>query len=119
MSILSVEQIISAQDVPEEVVSVPEWGGEVKVRGLTRAAFDRINKASEVIIPATGPGQKPTTARDDNKFAEMLFLECVIEPKFTEEHMPLLADKSVSALNRVYEAISRVIRTDIEAAKKD
>lgn len=116
---LSVDAILNANDIPEEIVSVPEWGGDLKVRGLTRGAFDRINRASETIVPATGPGQQPGTVRDDKKFSEMLFLECVVEPKFEEHHLPLLEDKSVAALNRVYEAISRVIRTDVEAAKKD
>jgi hypothetical protein len=118
MEFLSVEQILAADDIPSEVVDVPEWGGKVKVKGLTRGAFDRVNKASEIVIPATGPGQRPTTQRDEGKFAEMLFLECVVEPKFNEEHIAALADKSVAALNRVYEAISRVIRTDVDAAKK-
>lgn len=116
---LSVDQILSAPDVPEEIVEVPEWGGKLKVRGLTRAAFDRISKAAEIVVPATGPGQQAGTMRDDAKFSEMLFLECVVEPKFDEHHLPMLAEKSVSALNRVYEAISRVIRTDVDAAKKD
>jgi hypothetical protein len=116
---LSVDAILSAADIPEEIVDVPEWGGKIKVKGLTRAAFERINKAAEIVIPATGPGQNPGTGRDDSKFSEMLFLECVVEPKFEEHHLPMLADKSVSALNRVYEAISRVIRTDVDAAKKD
>jgi hypothetical protein len=119
MAILSIEQILAADDIPSEVVQVPEWGGEVKVRGLSRAAFDAITKAAEVIIPATGPGQQPTTGRDDDKFAEHLFLACVIEPKFSEEHLELLKDKSVAALNRVYEAIGRVLQTDVNAAKKD
>lgn len=119
MAILSVEAILAADDIPSEVVAVPEWGGEVKVRGLSRAAFERITKASEVVVPPTGPGQQPTTQRDEAKFSEQLFLACVVEPVFAEEHMDALRDKSISALNRVYEAIGRVLQTDVAAAKKD
>jgi hypothetical protein len=119
MAILSIEQILQADDIPSEVVSVPEWGGEVKVRGLSRASFERINKASEVVVPATGPGQQPTTTRDEARFSEQLFLACVVEPVFAEEHLDALRDKSISALNRVYEAIGRVLQTDVAAAKKD
>ena len=119
MAILSVEQILAADDIPSETVSVPEWGGEVKVRGLSRATFDKITKASEVVIPATGPGQSPGVGRDDARFSEQLFLACVVEPQFKEEHLSVLKEKSISALNRVYEAIGRVLQTDVQAAKKD
>lgn len=119
MAILSVDQILAVDDIPTEVVSVPEWGGEVRVKGLSRAAFDKITKASEIIIPPTGPGQQPQTGRDDEKFSEQLFLACVVEPQFDEAHLEMLKDKSVAALNRVYEAIGRVLQTDVNAAKKD
>jgi hypothetical protein len=119
MAILSIDQILSADDIPSEVVAVPEWGGEVKVRGLSRAAFERINKASEIVVPPTGPGQQPTTQKDEAKFSEQLFLACVVEPQFSEEHLDALRDKSMAALNRVYEAIGRVLQTDVSAAKKD
>ena len=119
MAILSVDDILQADDIPSEVVAVPEWGGEVKVRGLSRATFERITKASEVVIPATGPGQSPGIGRDEAKFSEQLFLACVVEPKFSEEHLGKLKDKSISALNRVYTASGRVLQTDVQAAKKD
>jgi hypothetical protein len=119
MAILSVDEILKADDIPSEVVAVPEWGGEVKVRGLSRATFDKITKASEVVIPATGPGQSPGVGRDDARFSEQLFLACVVEPQFKEEHLSVLKEKSISALNRVYEAIGRVLQTDVQAAKKD
>ena len=119
MAILSIEQILAADDIPSEVVDVPEWGGEVKVKGLSRAAFERITKASEVIIPATGPGQQAQVVKDEKKFSEQLFLACVVEPKFDETHIEPLREKSIAALNRVYEAIARVLQTDVAAAKKD
>lgn len=119
MAILSVEQILAVDDIPSEVVEVPEWGGEVKVRGLSRATFERITKASEVVVPATGPGQVPSVQRDEAKFTEQLFLACVVEPQFKEEHIQPLREKSISALNKVYSAIGRVLQTDVQAAKKD
>lgn len=118
MAILSLDAILGANDIPEEVVDVPEWGGQVKVRGLSRAAFDRITQASEVAIPAT-PGQSATTGRDEAKFSDQLFLACVVEPQFSEEHLDALREKSIGALNRVYSAIGRVLQTDVQAAKKD
>lgn len=114
---LTVDAILSAADLPSEVVQVPEWGGAVKVQGLSRAAYDAIAKAAEVTVPATGPGQVAGTKRDDDKFSDLLFLACVVEPKFTEAHIPALRGKSLGALNRVYQAIGRVLQTEVEPAK--
>lgn len=117
MQFLTVDAILSAADLPSEVVQVPEWGGAVKVQGLSRAAYDAIAKAAEVTVPATGPGQVAGTKRDDDKFSDLLFLACVVEPQFTEEHIPALRGKSLGALNRVYQAIGRVLQTEVEPAK--
>ena len=114
---LSIDQILAANDLPTEVVEVPEWGGRVKVQGLSRASYDAIAKAAEVTVPATGPGQQAGTKRDDDRFSDLLFVACVIEPRFTDEHIPALRDKSLGALNRVYQAIGRVLQTDVTPAK--
>jgi hypothetical protein len=114
---LTIDQILAANDLPTEVVEVPEWGGRVKVQGLSRASYDAIAKAAEVTVPATGPGQQAGTKRDDDKFSDLLFVACVVEPRFTDEHIPALRDKSLGALNRVYQAIGRVLQTDVTPAK--
>lgn len=36
------DQILSAQDIPSEMVEVPEWGVKVEVRGMTGAERTRI-----------------------------------------------------------------------------
>ena len=36
------DQILSAQDIPSEMVDVPEWGVKVEVRGMTGAERTRI-----------------------------------------------------------------------------
>lgn len=114
---LTIDEILAANDLPTEVVEVPEWGGSIKVQGLSRAAYDAIAKAAEVAVPATGPGQVAGSKRDDDKFSDLLFLNCVIEPKFTEDHIPALRGKSLGALNRVYQAIGRVLQTEVEPRK--
>jgi hypothetical protein len=42
---LSPEAILAAQDLPEADVDVPEWGGRVRVRGLTMGEVLAIRKA--------------------------------------------------------------------------
>ena len=114
---LTIDAILAADDLPVEVVEVPEWGGCVKVRGLSRAAYDGIAKAAEVAVAPTGPGQQAGTKRDDDKFSDLLFLACVVEPQFSEDHIPALRGKSLGALNRVYQAIGRVLQTEVEPRK--
>lgn len=114
---LTVDQILAVNDLPSEVVEVPEWGGKVKVQGLSRAAYDGIAKAAEVAVAPTGPGQQAGTKRDDDKFSDLLFLACVVEPQFSEDHIPALRGKSLAALNRVYQAIGRVLQTEVEPRK--
>ena len=41
MALLSRDQIVSADDTQSEIVNVPEWGGEVKIIGLTGEEVDR------------------------------------------------------------------------------
>lgn len=36
------DQILTAQDIPSEIVDVPEWGVKVEVRGMTGAERTRI-----------------------------------------------------------------------------
>lgn len=38
--LLTRDAIVAAQDLPSELVEVPEWGGSVRVRGMTGAQRD-------------------------------------------------------------------------------
>jgi hypothetical protein len=46
MPLLTFEQIQAAGDVGREVVSIPEWGGDVLVQGLTGAGRIEFNRQS-------------------------------------------------------------------------
>lgn len=39
---LNREKIATARDIPQETVSVPEWGGDIVVRGMTLAARNEL-----------------------------------------------------------------------------
>lgn len=41
MALLGKDQILSADDTQYEDVSVPEWGGEVRIRGLSGTEVDK------------------------------------------------------------------------------
>lgn len=44
-AVLSLDDILAAQDIEFETVAVPEWGGAVRVRSLTGAERDKIIRA--------------------------------------------------------------------------
>ena len=41
MGALNKEQILAAEDLPRELVPVPEWGGEIWVRAMTATERDK------------------------------------------------------------------------------
>ena len=55
--ILTVEDILSAPDLPEKEVHVPEWGGSVRIRGFSKATQQELRRQ------ATGPSGELDTEK--------------------------------------------------------
>ena len=98
---LSKEAILNADDLKTEVVDVPEWGGEIIIRGLTgktREVFETI--ASE-----------QSTSDASNIRASMAALSIVDEAgalMFTNQDVIKLGEKSYIALDRVFKAAKKL-----------
>lgn len=90
-TMLTLDQIRSAADLPERVVEVPEWGGAVRMRGLSAA--DGI----AVMEKIQGADGKP----DNEKAMVYAVLMGVVEPKFSEADMEWLKAKSLKAMTRI------------------
>ena len=91
-NILTVEEIVAADDRPTEEVHVPEWGGYVRIRAFSKAQQLALRNLSK----------NPETGELDQNLLEMyMAVEGIVEPKFTLEQMSLLADKSTPAVDRV------------------
>lgn len=88
--ILSVEDILSADDLPEEVVSVPEWGGHVRIKGFSK-------QRQLAIRDEAGGGDNFDLA----KFEMLVFVYGVIDPQFTSEQVGVLKDKSAVVVDRI------------------
>lgn len=105
MALLSRDAILQAQDLPTERVEVPEWGGEVIVRGLTAAERDQFEQS---IVEARG---KDTRVNLRNIRAKLVAL-CVVDEEgkrlFKDEDAELLGRKSAVALNRIFEVAQRL-----------
>lgn len=113
MAILSKAAILSADDRRYDVVSCPEWGGEVRVRGLT--AYEQ--------------GYVTKLIGDDKKNEvgiKVVQFGCVDENGdriFNSEDIKQLQTKSYAAIERVGKRILQLTglgnQDEIEAAQKN
>ena len=109
--VLTIEDILSAPDLPEREVYVPEWGGSVRIRGFSKAVQQELRRQ------ATGPGGE----LDTDKMELLLFVHGVVEPQFTAEHYEALRQKSAAAIDAVLRAIveqAGLNREAVDAAKR-
>lgn len=106
--ILTADEILAAQDLEERIVEVPEWGGAVKIRGLTKAAQQQVRRQ------ATGPDGQV----DADRLEILMLAACVIEPQFTEEQVERLKQKSATAVDRVLQAVLDLAGLSPEAVKQ-
>ena len=112
--ILTRDEILRAQDLETVEVDVPEWGGVVRVRGLTGAERDALEaEAAELRRPL------------DN-FRARYVARCIVDENgeriFSDEDIEALGRKSAAALNRVFEAavsLSALTEEDVEALEKN
>jgi len=112
---LTREAILAKEDIETRTVNVPEWGGEVTVRGMTGRQRD-IWEAS--MTEMRGKKYVPNLADARAK----LIAYCVIDPDtgllmFTYGDIEQLSQKSAAALDRIYEVaaeLSGVGEKDLE-----
>lgn len=134
--LLSREDILGADDIEWEDVSVPEWGGTVRVRGLNGKEryeyFGRIMDSQGETLDLEKIRQDPTQL--DPNFVGGFVREgiqvfvvscCTIGEDgsrlFSPEDIERLGEKNSEALERVYEVASRLSgfgRAEESGAKK-
>lgn len=102
---LTRDAILKAQDLPTEVVEIPEWNGAVIVRGLTGAERDAFEQS---IVETRG---KNTRMNLRNIRAKLVALTVVDEDGnriFSDEDAEALGKKSAAALDRVFAVAQRL-----------
>ena len=116
MTLLTKKDILKAQDLKTEIVDVPEWGGKVKVRGLS--ASDRDCFENEMFEQSQSPGMKIVRAS--------LCARCIVDEEdkrlFTDQDIKQLGTKSAVALNRVFKTaqkLSGLREEDVEELAKN
>lgn len=103
--ILSRDAILQADDLPRELVAMPEWGGSVYVRGLNGSERDRLEASL-----TTQKGKDPQELYRD--FSARLVAMCVVDEAgkslLQEGDVPLLGRKSAVTLRRIVEVAQRL-----------
>lgn len=106
MNILTKAAILAADDLKTEVVSVPEWGGEVLVSVMTGTARDEYEN-SIIDIDSNGKAVQNLT----NVRAKLLAATIVDESGnllFNETDIAALGRKSSAALDRLFSAAQKL-----------
>lgn len=100
MTLLSKQQILDADDLPTRDVAVPEWGGDVRVRGLTGRERDAFELRMAV---ANKNGDTDVDMRAG------IVGRCIVDENgerlFTDRELGRLAGKSGAALDRVFDVV--------------
>lgn len=100
-------EILEVEDLPVEIVHVPEWKTSLRLRGLSGDGI------AQYVVNAEG-------ASKSSSIAQLLVLCAINEDgslMFTKEDTPRLMKKSMSALMRLQEVLMKLNGMG-EAAKK-
>lgn len=107
MKFLSAEQILGANDREHEDVDVPEWGGTVRVIGLSAADRD----AYEAALAATTKGDATAMARLQN-FRAKLVVKALVDADgkrlFSDADAKELGTKSGKVIDRLFDVVRRL-----------
>lgn len=115
MALLNADSILGADDLPTQDVEVPEWGGTVRVRGLTGAERDKLESS---LVETKG---NSVTQNMDHYRAKIVVLAAIDDkgyPLFEQKHIKKLSAKSAKALDRVAEAASKLSGMSQEDVKE-
>lgn len=106
--ILSLDELVAADDSTYETVEVPEWGGSVRLRSLTKQQQYDIRRQAMV------GGEVDVT-----RVELLALLACMEEPKLSEEHIGVLQEKNAMVVNRLLKRVARLAGLDEEEAVKE
>ena len=116
---LSKDEILRAHDIKVQKLVIPEWEGEIYVKGLTGAERDAFEAS---VIEMKGD---KTTVKMENIRAKLAAM-CICDEKgerlFNDEEVLMLARKSASALQRIFDVAQRLsglVAGDVESLIKN
>ncbi len=104
--ILSIEDILAAKDIEERLVQVPEWGGAVKIKTISKGRQQNLRKQ------ATVNGEV-----DPEKLEMLMLAACLTEPAITPAQAEALREKSAAAVDRILREVMGLNGMTAEAQK--
>lgn len=96
---LTRDAILGANDIRIEKLAVPEWGGEVYVKGMTGSERDRFELS---IMQIRGKSQTINMQNVRAKLASVTVCDEKGNLLFAQADIEVLGGKSASALQRVF-----------------
>ena len=99
------DDILKVQDIKIEKVHVPEWGGDVYVKGMTGAERDGFEAS---VVNMRGKGTNVDMSNIRAKLATQTLCDENGERLFTDIDVKALGKKSASALQRVFEVAQKL-----------
>ncbi len=119
MPALNRNQILAAQDIKTQTVSVPEWGGDVIVKTMSGTERDAFEMS---ILQERGDDEKKNVAN----YRSRLLVKCLVDdngnPVFSDADIAELGAKSAVAMDRILTVAQRLNglgKTDVEALTKN
>jgi hypothetical protein len=104
MRVLSLDQIVDIQDLDQETLYIPEWGGSVVIRGLGYSEWMDLRGSSMIAGEV-----------DELLLTKGLIAQAMVEPTVSPEQADLLMGKSSAAVNRLIGAIFNLSNLGEEA----
>lgn len=113
--LLGRDEIFAAADVQKEDVAVPEWGGTVRVIGLTGSERDQYEAW---IISGKGKNRDVNLRNSRAKLVMMCVVDADGKRVFDESDIVRLGAKSALALQRVFDKAAALSGLDEETLEK-
>lgn len=117
MAVLNRDQIFAAEDVKTEIVSVPEWGGDLRIQMLTGVQRDEWDSQFEA--DAEGNIDRKCYRNIRARLVAMCAVDEEGNQIFGPGDAEKLGKKSAKALNRVYRACRELSGMNVEAVAKN
>ena len=108
MPVLSREEILAVDDIQIEQVPVPEWGGDVLVKGMTGSERDRFEAGVISFGGDKGKGEKIDMRDLRAKLCSKTICDEGGKLLFSQSDVKELSKKSAIALHRVFKVAQRL-----------
>jgi hypothetical protein len=105
MTLLTRDQILAADDITTEDVEVPEWGGTVRVRGMSGTERDAFEAAS---LKGKGKNRDVNLANLRARLVAASIVDEQGQKLFDARDVAALGRKSAAALGRVFDVAQRL-----------